>query len=358
MPQAAAPASPGRRWRLFTALVAAGVIVIATLSVYVLTRPPPIPLTVSDGSLSKIIEATFADYQDTGHPIFRVYTATTYANQSDGASSRLTLRLFVVAFDAPPRGATLGMFAIVSGRFAPNLSPTRLTFTFNQTGRYASAYGYAYPTAFNNSLPNAPIAFPGPTNVTYEGAFLPQVVGTGSSSIGSSFLNESKAGPSYDFLYPAYIEEVDPLGDDAFLAIRATVMGPFTPAVSVGILVHLVNIPVTFTHFFAKIERSVDRSRWYMNITSVGGAYSNTSIYLRVRTLDGVTVVPATPLGSLYRTPYNESIEYAPATLGSSAVNIGDVLAFSAAMYGENYLIQILLNPGASDTILFQATLG
>jgi len=346
-----------RRWP-FIVLAVAVVLVVASVSVYVLTRPPPIPLTVSDGSIGKILEATFADYSNTGHPIFRIYTATTYANESGGATSTLTLRLFLGAFYDPHQGAMLDLFPVVSGKFAPDLSPTGLTLTFNQTGRQAFAFGYPYATAFNNSLAGALIAFPGPTNVTSTSKFLSQVVGNGSASMSATFQNTSKTGPYFEFLYPSYIDEQDPLGDNAFLGIRATVTGPFTPAVSVGILVHLVNIPVTFSDLFATIERSADGTRWNLNVTSAGYGYSNTTTYLRVLTLDGAAVVPATALGALYRSPYNGSIAYTPATPGSSVLSRGDLLTLSAALYSENDLVQILTKPVTGDVILYEATLG
>lgn len=351
-------APPHRKRRLFLVLAVAAVVAVASISVYVLTRPPPIPVTVSDGSISKVLKATFADYSNTGHPIFRFYTATTYANESRGVTSTLTLRVFVAAFIDPPLGVMLDLFPVISGKFAADLSPTELILTFNQTGRQAWAYGYPYATSFNNSLPGALVAFPGPSNVTATSKYLPQVAGNGSASMRATFQNTSTTGPYFEFLYPAYIGEQDPLGDNAFLGIRATVTGSFTPAVSVGILVHIINIPVTFTEFFAAIERSADGTRWNLNVTSAGYGYSNTTTYLRVLTLDGAAVVPAIALGSLYRSPYNGSIAYTPATSGSSVVSRGDLLTLSAAFYSYDYLVQILTKFATGDVILYEATLG
>jgi len=357
-PTAFASAPPHRRRWLFLVLAVAAVVAVGSISVYVLTRPPPIPLTVSDGSISKLLEATFADYSNTAHPIFRIYTATTYANESGGATSTLTLRLYLGAFYDPHMGVMLDLFPVASGKFAPDLSPTGLTLTFNQTGRQAWAYGYPYATAFNNSLPGALISFPGPTNVTSISKSLSQVAGNGSASMLATFQNTSTTGPYFEFRYPAYIDEQDPLGDNAFFGIRAAVTGPFTPAVSVGILVHIINIPVTFSDLFATIERSADGTRWNLKVTSAGSGYSNTTTYLRVLTLDGAAVVSATPLGALYRSPFNGSIAYIPATPGSSVVSLGDLFTLSAALYSETDLMQILIKPATADVILYEATLG
>jgi hypothetical protein len=221
----------------------AAVIVVASISVYVLTRRPLIPLTVSDGSTREVLKAAFANYTHSDHPIFRIYTATTYANESGGVTSTLTLRLYMGVFYDPYGAVMFDLFPVVSGTFAPNLSPTGVTLAFNQTGRYAWAFGYGYPVAFNNSFPPAPIAFPGPTNVTFNPSSMPQVAGTGSTSMGATLVNQSATGPSYRFFYPTYILEQDPLGDNVFFAIRITVTGPFTPAVSVTIAVATFNEP-------------------------------------------------------------------------------------------------------------------
>ncbi len=335
----------------------AAVLVVAGVAVYVLTRPPPIPLTLTDGSSSQTVEATFEDFNSIT-ATYRAYSATTFANESDGPMSALTLRLFLGAFPVPGDQLQLELFPVVSGSFAPNLHPTDVTLTLNETGsRTMYAWGWAYTTAFNNTAPAQPIAFSAPANVSVANLPLPQLVGNGSSSMRSPLLNTSTAGSRYEFILPVWISMQDPLDDNAFFQVRATVTGPFTPAVSVGILVHIINIPTPYSSFVASLARPGDASRWVLTVVDPGGTYANTSEDVRVVTLDGATVVPATALGDLYRSPYNTSIAYAPS--GSTGdVSGQDVITISAAAYGLGDLFQIFVPQGSKEYLLYVLSLG
>src|SRR5207245_10992063 len=99
-----------------------------------------------------------------------------------------------------------------------------------------------------------------------------------------------------------------------------------TPAVSVGMRVRIIDSPVTLSDLFATIERSADGTRWNLKVTSAGSGYANTTTYLRVLTLDGAAVVSATPLGALYRSPFNGSIAYILPTPGFSVGSIALLL--------------------------------
>lgn len=346
-----------KRRTLALVLAVAAVVVVAGVSAYVLTRPPPIPLTISEGSTSQVVQATFANF-GSNCPVYRSYVATTWANESDGATSALTLHLYLGAFIDGDL-VRLDLFPVVSGSFAPDLHPARLTLTFNETGaRYTGAYGWPYTTAFNNSFPAAPVAFPAPTNVTIHSQdSLPEVAGNGSTSLDTSLVNTSTSGARYEFLYAMLIIMQDPLGDNAFFAVRATVTGPFAPAVNVDILVHLVDVPIPSSSFWVSLDRPGDASRWILTVVDPGGTYANGSVDVRVVTLNGTTIVAATALGDLYRSPYNESLAYAPS--GSTGlISFQDRITVSAAAYGADDLLQIFLPRTSGDILLYALTLG
>jgi hypothetical protein len=356
MPTAPASAPPRRRRRFLVVLAVVAVIVVACASVYLLTRLPPIVLTISDGSTSQVVKATFADF-NSGCPVYRHYSATTFANETGGATSALVLRLFLGAF-VDGDIVRLDLFPVVSGSFAANLHPTDVTVTLNETGsRTTTAFGRAYTTAFNNTFPAAPVAFPSPANVSVSNLALPEVVGNGSTSMGTALLNTSTSESRYAFLFPAWITLADPLGDNAFFGVRATVTGPFTPLVSVGIAVHLVNVPVPSSSFEVSLSRPGDASRWVLSVVAPGGTYANSSVDVRVVTLAGVTVVPPTALGGVYRSPYNETIAYVPAG-STGVVSFQDVITVSAAVYGPGNLLQIFLPQTSGDVLLYSVTLG
>lgn len=226
---------------LAVALVVVAVVAATVAVVYVFTRPPPIPLTVSDGSTTGVLEANFMDYTWTNTSLLWYFNATTYANQSGGAASTLTLRLFAGAFYDPSPGiVVVDIEAAVYGEFASNLHLSGLTLTGNQTGRLA--WGVGHPEASPYSY--AGYTQPGPVNVTYQPqAFLGQISGPGSASLTPPLVNETGKGPYYEFVYPIQFMEQDPLGDNTFFGFRATVTGDFAPDVSVGILLHIVNQP-------------------------------------------------------------------------------------------------------------------
>lgn len=334
-------------------IVVAALVVAAGASLYLLTRPPPIPLTLIDGSTSETLEARFVNYAS-DRPVFRVYRATTTAKESDGSTSTLSLRLYVGAFYDPYAGVTVDLFALVSGRLDPNLRPSGLTFTANQSGRYAWSYGNGESTSFNNSLTGALIAFPGPVNVTSDQPNLPQIGGTGSSTMTATFQNATASAGDFRFSYPVYIFELDPLGDNAFLGVRATVNGAFAPAIDVGILVHFVNNPDPSADLYATTARSADGAAWLFNVTSAGGVYANATTDVSVVTLDGTPVMSPTPLGSLGGSPYAPNITYTPVTPGSDVVRVGDRITVAAAAYRWGSVLVI----SANGLVLFEATLG
>lgn len=201
------------------AIAVAGAITFA----YMLT-PRPISLTVDDGSAVGVIEANFANYTLTNSSIVRYFNATTYANESVGPTSALTVRMFTSTFyDAGGGWLVVDINTTVEGEFASGLHLGGLTLACNQTGQPVFVWGVAEPGAVNVSGY--------PQKIDNSGTFAPTLV------------NQTGKGSLYEFLYPAYISEQDILSRVEFLGFRATVTGEFTPAVSVGILLQIIDAP-------------------------------------------------------------------------------------------------------------------
>ena len=340
------PAANARGKRMLLALAVSALVVAAGVSIYLLARPPPVPLAISDGSTAALSRATFSDYSDTAYGVAREYTATTTANQSGGPTSILTLDLQTnsawVPISAVLAEVDTAVFVTVRGAFASNLRPTGLTLACNSTGG-GTPGGWAEP---------------GGTNVSYDPTH-PQTVPDCNGAVGftPTLENVSDEGPVYAFVFVASVGSLWGLdGGDQFLGFRATVTGPFAPAVSVGILLHLVDIPAPpFTMcFYANIRKSADGSAWDLNVTTVDQGVSNGTMYLAVVGLDGATVLPTTAFGSLWTSPVHASIAYLPVVPGSGNVRPGDLLTFSAALYSRDYLVEVSNGGG----LLYAATLG
>ena len=205
-----------KTWMLL-ALAVAVVVVAAVLSVYLLTPPPPILLSVSDGSTTGVVawnETTGSNQTD----LVLNFAATSYANETDGAVSTLTLRLRTWTFYASA-GATLSLNinATVSGAFAPNLHPADLELEANLTGANSSLQSWGSSQFGTN------VSFP-----TQSFGF----------ASGSGVLSATIS--SGHFGYSDYFEVNGRPGHDRFVGFRATVEGPFTPPVSVMILLSVI----------------------------------------------------------------------------------------------------------------------
>lgn len=118
----------------------------------------------------------------------------------------------------------------VQGEFTSNLRVNGLALACNQTGP-ADAFDWGYAVA-------------GAVNVSYDPAHHQSIfVGAGTAAFTPTLLDESGNGPVYEFVFPAYVEDHDPLGYTQFVGFSATVTGLFTPAVSVGIILSIVDVP-------------------------------------------------------------------------------------------------------------------
>ena len=343
-PPVPAPSPRSRRNRVLIVLALAVIVAVAGVSVYVLTRPPPILLTIRDGSATGAIEGNFTNYTDTNAPLVRDFTAATYANQGDGPISALALRLRTdTVYNAAQGWVDVYVDLRVQGTFASDLHLGGLTVVCNQTGELAEG----------TSGPN-------PTNVSSDPAH-PQMFqfSADPGTFTPTLMNQTGRGPFYEFLFPAAVHDAAPLAHRAIMGFRATVTGSFTPAVSVGILLNIIDVPSTTSaanppqSLGVAISKSSDGSNWVLTFTSVPSGLSNTTPYLTVLTSGYATAVPVTALGSIYTSAYGSSVVYSPATLGSSTLSSADWILLSAATYPAGYQVQI----STTNAILFSATL-
>ena len=221
-------------------LVVAIVVFFAVVAIWVYVIAPS-PLTIEDVSMKAVIQGDFVNYSSLS-PLVQFFNATTTVDQTGYPTSVLSLRMTVSAF-GPFTGfpATYGIFIRlgVVGRIAPNLHPGELVLTYNQTGYELHALGSEELTGAN-PLP--------PVNVTTcppPGCTLPsvEVADNGSGALTSPLYNDNGAAAYYYFSYPAFFEIRERVGLDFFVGVRITLAGPFTPSVSVGILVQVMDVP-------------------------------------------------------------------------------------------------------------------
>lgn len=219
--------------------------------VYGLTKPPALAaLVVKDGSITDVLEGDFANY-NSAYGFVRYFNATTYANQSSGPTSTLTLRLFTATY-AFAGVVHTDMYAAVQGEFASNLNLTGLTLAYNETGTIWGFYAgpqldptniSQYPPDWMTNFTYTNITWPGSTNVTYNGPPITSAAATGSAALTPALVNETRKGPVYEFAFSAWLWAEYPLVSNGFLGFRATVTGRFTPDVSVGILLQVLDVP-------------------------------------------------------------------------------------------------------------------
>ena len=226
--------APKARWTWPLLVLAVAVIVIAGVtSVYFLTPPPPIPLVVADGSTEAAIEGNLTGIGSTS-PGEYYFNATTYANQSQGPSSSLSLRLvvdagFLASPSDPSSGEWLMHIAMTGlGRFAANLRPSQLTLAVNGTSANLHVDSEdSYLTGANVTFNPQPIAY---------------FIDNGSASVAATPASPNPTGLHvFSFSDEWRIDEY--LSFNGTYGFRATVIGDFTPAVSVGILLNIINLP-------------------------------------------------------------------------------------------------------------------
>jgi hypothetical protein len=227
LPAREAP-SKGRRPRLVLAvLLVAAVLAVAGVVTYAVTRPPAlIDLKVTDGSMVGAIEGNLTSYGSLDALVLN-FEATTYANETGGAASTLTLRLYTwTLFDSTCGCVVVNINATVVGTFASDLHPANLQLMANQTGP-------------NGGLQSREVYQFG-VNVSFApGQYI--AVFNGSGALSAAILGD--AGKTYRFSYSDRFE-LDALPEyNRFVGFWVTVTGAFTPAADIGILLKIINVP-------------------------------------------------------------------------------------------------------------------
>lgn len=210
---------------LVIAVVLAGAGVVA----YVVTRPPALTsLKVTDGSAVGAIEGNLTTVGSNQTALVLDFTATTYANETDGAVSILSLRLHTwTFFDSACGCVVANVNATVVGTFASDLHPANLQLAANQTGPNATLQSLGF-AQFGTNVSFAPGQSFGVLNGS--GTLTATVVGGG-------------PGKGYRFSYADAFFMRAQARYNRFVGFRATVTGSFTPAVDVGILLKIINVP-------------------------------------------------------------------------------------------------------------------
>ncbi len=213
------------------ALGLAGLIVVALAAsgvvIYVVTRPPalPINLAVSDGSTLGAIEGNFTNITDTRDALVLQFGATVYANQSGVASSKLSIHVWTETYYDAVAGAMYQFDNVtIMGRFASNLRPSGLQLTLNETGPAIGLHTDILPQGAN-------VSFNSEVVTLYQ---------DGTTNLSATLINGGAAAP-FDFGYYTEFNVVWRPWYNHFVGFRATVTGPFTPAVGVGILLKIIN---------------------------------------------------------------------------------------------------------------------
>ncbi len=211
------------------------VLVSASTSValaYVLTgSPAPIHLAVSENPILGVISGNLTGIFSNAS-LVREFEAITYANQSGGPASTLTLQVRTETYDDPGNGVVRTLVGLtLAGHFASALGPRNLLLTVNDTG-----------PAISLQVDSVLVA----TNFTFDSDPYISLLQASTGSLSASLTNAGSAIPFYQFGIQSTIS-----GDtfevsfspqyNHFVGFRATVTGPFTPAVSVSVLLEIIN---------------------------------------------------------------------------------------------------------------------
>ena len=202
-------------------LLVAILVGVAGVATFIVTRPPaPVNLRVKDGSTVGVIEWNLTSMPGFGFGLN--FAAMTYANETNSATSSLTLTLHTwTLWDGGCECLQVNVNASAVGAFASNLRPANVQLWANQTGP-------------NGTLDSWPTEQYG-TNVSFDPG---QSIGfyTGSAAVSATVM-----GGAYRISYSDRFEVWGGPQNNRFVGLRATVTGPFVPAVSVGILREVIN---------------------------------------------------------------------------------------------------------------------
>ena len=202
------------------------VLAAAGIVTYFVTRPPAlVDLTVTGGSAVGAIEGNLMTVGSNQTELVLDFAATTYANETDGAASTFTLQLHTwTLYDTTCGCVVVNVNATVVGAFASDLHPASLQLLANQTGPNGSLQSWADEQYGTN------VSFdPGQSIGFYNGSGILSATIVGG------------AGTTHHFSYAGFFNARGRPWYNRFVGFRATVTGAFTPAVSVGILLKIVN---------------------------------------------------------------------------------------------------------------------
>lgn len=236
-------------------LALAVVVAVAGATAFVLSLPPPV--SIHEGLTEVAFLANFPTTQSSSNPAEANFTATTFANETPGPSSSLTLIVHAygaaAGFNWVIQGVQMFYDVEVVGRFAANLHVDGVRFDFNQTAPGA-------PVEFWNgpNVASSYIGAQGPqTNVSED---LQQAFGAtedGSGSLTGTLTNGGGPGPVYVFRYWANGESYMEYQTPKFLQFGATVTGWMLPPIRVSVGMEIRNVPKTFALFSSGTSWSV-----------------------------------------------------------------------------------------------------
>ncbi len=211
-----------KRVFVLAVLLVAVVLAVAGVVTYIVTRPPSlIDLNVVDGSTVGAIQGNLTSYGSLS-PLVLNFASTTYANETNGATSTLTLRLDTwTSFNDVCGCVEVNVNATATGVFASDLHPAALQLEANQTGPNGSLQSWA-DRQFG-------------TNVSFDPSY------SFGFFNGTGVLAATVASGAYRFTYSDWFEVDGRPWYNRFVGFRATVAGAFAPAVSVGILLKIIN---------------------------------------------------------------------------------------------------------------------
>lgn len=219
--------------RILLVLLVVAVVIGATL--FVLSLPPA--LAIHEGSVLGQFLANFPTTNSATACAYANFTATSYANQTAGPSSSLTMSIrgygFSVGLGGIGQGMQLFFDITVHGRFASNIHPDALQLAGSVTGSDIMVDFDSNPTQGANVSANRQQTFAATDN--------------GTGILGATLANAGGPGPFYVFDYGAN-GNIRITGYQAtqFLGFRASVTGWMLPPIRVGIVVRIMNVPRTF----------------------------------------------------------------------------------------------------------------
>ncbi len=215
-----------RRTRLILlVVVVAGIVVASTL---VLSLPPT--LSLSTGSAKGIMMGDFQNATSTVNPVFANVSAITYANQSVGPASTLTIVVTSHAFyDSAAEAVMIFVDVGIVGRIAANVHPSSLAVTYNQTGPLIAVFSsYGLSSNANASFdPNPPVAF----------------FDNGSGTLTSTLTNQGGSTGFHRFAYYVEFQITERYWWNHFVGLRAALGGWFLPTITVFALLEIIDLP-------------------------------------------------------------------------------------------------------------------